>query len=235
MTSSYHGFLRFVFIFLPLCPRLASFFPRGFPTKMHTFITSWLSCQSYSCLVTVDRVMRHYMCKDKITSNSITFVSNFMDIRYMFQNLGRIHKPVFCCGTRKNAKACDHSVDHTPHSTLNFISFLPYSQLHAVVTIVTLAKDCMWCNHNNPTIKQSQTIAMQGWKSCLQQTTLNLNHFKMVEDTGLKIITSRSIWMALPPYQISWKSTKRFKVISGGDTRREIDWWFDNHTFIFGK
>jgi hypothetical protein len=85
-----------------------------------------------------------------------------------------------------------------------------------VVTIVTLAKDCMWYNHNNPTIKQSQTTAVQGWKSCLQQTTLNLNHFKMVEDTGLKIITSRSIWMALPPYQISWKSTKRFKVISGG-------------------
>jgi hypothetical protein len=27
-------------------------------------------------------------------------------------------------------------------------------------------------------------------KSCLQLTTLNLNHFKMVEDMGLKIIAS---------------------------------------------
>jgi hypothetical protein len=69
----------------------------------------------------------------------------------------------------------------------------------------------MWCNHNNPTIKQSQTIAVQAWKSCLQLTNLNLNHFKMVEDMPLKIIASRSPWMALPPYQISWKSTKRFK------------------------
>jgi hypothetical protein len=32
----------------------------------------------------------------------------------------------------------------------------------AVVAIVTLATDCMCCNHNNPTIKQSQTIVMQG-------------------------------------------------------------------------
>jgi hypothetical protein len=41
------------------------------------------------------------------------------------------------------------------------MSFMPYSKLHAVVVIVTLAKDCMWCNQNNPTIKQSQTIAVQ--------------------------------------------------------------------------
>jgi hypothetical protein len=28
---------------------------------------------------------------------------------------------------------------------------------------------------------------------------------------GLKIVASRFSCMALPPYQISWKSTKRFK------------------------
>jgi len=42
-------------------------------------------------------------------------------------------------------------------------------------------------------------------------TNLNLNNFKMIEAMGLKIIASRSPWMALPLYQISWKSTKRFK------------------------
>jgi hypothetical protein len=62
---------------------------------------------------------------------------------------------------------------------------------------------------------------------------LNLNHFKMVEDMGLKITASRSTWMALPPYQISWKSTKRLKVIGG--THTDNDWWFDKPTFIFGK
>jgi biotin synthase-like enzyme len=39
--------------------------------------------------------------------------------------------------------------------------------MHEMVAIVTLPKDCMWCNqkiqksnnpNNNPTIKQSQTI-----------------------------------------------------------------------------
>jgi hypothetical protein len=30
-----------------------------------------------------------------------------------------------------------------------------------MVAIVTLAKDCIWCNDNNPTIKQFQTIAVK--------------------------------------------------------------------------
>jgi hypothetical protein len=77
-----------------------------------------------------------------------------------------------------------------------------------MVAIVTLAKDC---NHNNPAIKQTQTIAVQGWKSCLQLIDLNLSHFKTVEDVELNVIESRPPWTALPPYQISWKSTKRFK------------------------
>jgi hypothetical protein len=42
-------------------------------------------------------------------------------------------------------------------------------------------------------------------------TNLNLSNFKMIEAMGLKIIASRSSWIALPPYQISWKSTKQFK------------------------
>jgi hypothetical protein len=100
------------------------------------------------------------------------------------------------------------------------MSFLPYSILHALVAIVTSAKDCLWCKHNNTTIKQSQTIAVQDWKSCLQLTTLNLNHFKMVEDMGLKIIASRSTWMTV-------------RKLLVGD--RQTDWWSDKHTFIFGK
>jgi hypothetical protein len=101
--------------------------------------------------------------------------------------------------------------------------------------IVTLAKDCMWCNHNNTTIKQSQTTALQGWKSCLQLTTLNLKHFKMVEIMGLKIIASKSPWMALPPYHISLNLPSSSKVISGTQTHtthtqqtdRQTDWWYD--------
>jgi hypothetical protein len=35
------------------------------------------------------------------------------------------------------------------------MSFIPYSKLHTMVAIVTLAKDCMLYNHNNPTIKKA--------------------------------------------------------------------------------
>jgi hypothetical protein len=42
-------------------------------------------------------------------------------------------------------------------------------------------------------------------------TSLNLNNIKMTEAMGLKIIVSRSPWMALPPYQISLNSTRWFK------------------------
>jgi hypothetical protein len=55
----------------------------------------------------------------------------------------------------------------------------------------------------------------------------------MIEAMGLKIkiIASRSPWMTLHLYQISLKSTKRFKVISGGHT----DWWFDKPASISEK
>jgi hypothetical protein len=39
---------------------------------------------------------------------------------------------------------------------------------------------------------------------------LSLHNFKIIEALGLKINTSRSPWMALPPHQISWKYNKRF-------------------------
>jgi hypothetical protein len=59
---------------------------------------------------------------------------------------------------------------------------------------------------NNP-----NPLAVQGWNSCLQLTTLNLNRLKTFEDMGLEIIVSRSTWLPLPPYQVSWTSTERFK------------------------
>jgi hypothetical protein len=40
---------------------------------------------------------------------------------------------------------------------------------------------------------------------------LNLSSYKMIEAMGLKIIASRSPWIALPLYQISRNSTKRFR------------------------
>jgi hypothetical protein len=75
--------------------------------------------------------------------------------------------------------------------------------------MVTSAKDGTWCNHKNLTLLNNPNPLL----SKAHLTTLNLSHFKMVEAMGLKIITSRFPWMALPPYQISWKSTKQFKDI----------------------
>jgi hypothetical protein len=42
-------------------------------------------------------------------------------------------------------------------------------------------------------------------------TTLNVINFKMIEGMGLEMIASRPPLMALPPYQILCKSTKRFR------------------------
>jgi hypothetical protein len=62
----------------------------------------------------------------------------------------------------------------------------------------------------------------------------NVRHFGMAEATILQNVTSRSPSMAVPAYQISPKSTNRFKSISGGDTR-QAGWWFDKPTFIYWK
>jgi hypothetical protein len=58
------------------------------------------------------------------------------------------------------------------------MSFLPYSKLRAMVAIATVANDCMWCNYNNPTIKQSQTTAVQGEK--------NASNYQLLTSTILK-------------------------------------------------
>jgi hypothetical protein len=58
---------------------------------------------------------------------------------------------------------------------------------------------------------------------------LNINHFKIIEAVGLKIITSSLTWMALPSYLAVQK------LLAGGHTDRQIDWRFDKPTFIFGK
>jgi hypothetical protein len=57
----------------------------------------------------------------------------------------------------------------------------------------------------------SKYIAEQGWKSCIQLTNLNLNHIKMVEAMGLKIMALRSPWMASSPYKILLRCIKQFK------------------------
>jgi hypothetical protein len=50
---------------------------------------------------------------------------------------------------------------------------------------------------------------------------LNLNNFKIIEAVGLKIIASRSPWVALSSYQISWNLPLGSKVISGGQTDKQ--------------
>jgi hypothetical protein len=85
----------------------------------------------------------------------------------------------------------------------------------AMVAIVTLAKDCMLCNHNNPTINQSQTIAVQG----LQLTTLNLNHFKTVEDMGLKRTAMNGI-ISVPNFMKIYQAVQKLLV---GDTQTHTD------------
>jgi hypothetical protein len=77
----------------------------------------------------------------------------------------------------------------------------PAPQLQIVCDVTIVTQQC----------KQPQNTAMQGWKSFIQLTNLNLNHFKMIKAMGLKIITSRSPLMMSPPYHFSWKSSTWFK------------------------
>jgi hypothetical protein len=76
------------------------------------------------------------------------------------------------------------------------MSFLPYSKVPVLIAMVT--RQC-YTNNPNPMLSKSQL------------KTSNLNNFKIVEAMGLKIIASRSPWMASLAYQIPYKSTKRFK------------------------
>jgi hypothetical protein len=107
-----------------------------------------------------------------------------------------------------------------PKASNAFRSFFPCSKQLALVSMVTSLLLCHFCPtahympclpllHQLKTVcdvtmvtqqcKQSQTIAEQGWKSCIQLTDLNLNHFKMAEATGWNITASTSLWMASPP------------------------------------
>jgi hypothetical protein len=95
------------------------------------------------------------------------------------------------------------------HSWISaFMSFFPTVKLLLCLSRLHQHKHCMWCNNGNLTVVQ--TIAEQRRKSCIQVTTLNLIHFKVVEAMGLKIITSRSPWMASSDYQLSRKYTYWF-------------------------
>jgi hypothetical protein len=78
----------------------------------------------------------------------------------------------------------------------------------ALITMVTSDKDGMWCDRGNPTKLHKYLKPLLG-KAHL--TNLNLSHFELVEAMGLKIIALRYTWMISAAYQISWKSTNRFK------------------------
>jgi hypothetical protein len=70
-------------------------------------------------------------------------------------------------------------------------------------------------------------------------TTSNLNHFKVIEAIGLKVVASTSPAMASLAYKNLTKSNGS-KVIREdtrmrAHTHRETEWWSDKPTFIFGK
>jgi hypothetical protein len=70
------------------------------------------------------------------------------------------------------------------------MSFFPCNKLRALVAIVTLAEDFMCCKHNNPKINNPKPLLCKAENYA--SNYLTLNHFKMFEDMGLKIIASRS-------------------------------------------
>jgi hypothetical protein len=108
------------------------------------------------------------------------------------------------------------------------MSFLPCSKAHALVSMVTSAKDCMWCNDGNPKMLNNPNplLSKVEWRRCcIHLTTLNLNHFKAVEAIRLKVVSSTSPAMVSPPYKISSKSIDRFKKLLGGKERQ-------THTYI---
>jgi hypothetical protein len=77
-----------------------------------------------------------------------------------------------------------------------------------MVAIISLAKDIPK-NQTLQTIITQQSnslnpLAVQAWISWRQQTNLSLNHFKIVEDMGLKITESSSSWTAAPANQTGW-------------------------------
>jgi hypothetical protein len=57
----------------------------------------------------------------------------------------------------------------------------------AMVAIVTLAKDCVWCTITQQ-LNNTKPLLCKAEKSCLELTALYLKHFKTVEDIGLKLL-----------------------------------------------
>jgi hypothetical protein len=105
-----------------------------------------------------------------IASNGITSLSNLMKIYQAVHNISidSLHLKA------SNAFRPFFSLQYTTSSGLHsniiaFMSSLPYSKLHSLVTTVTSAKDCMWYNHSNPTM---QTIPNHCWAGLkiVQQT-----------------------------------------------------------------
>jgi hypothetical protein len=94
-----------------------------------------------------------------------------------------------------------------------FVSFLPYSILHALVAIVTSAKDCMWSNDSNPTVKTISNYCCTRLK--IVHPTNNFEPQPILKGWryGIKYycIEVPLTGIRLPPYQISWKYTKRFE------------------------
>jgi hypothetical protein len=55
-------------------------------------------------------------------------------------------------------------------------------------------------------------------------TTLNLNHFEMLEAMGLKVVASLPPAMASPPYESLSKSIGWFRSYYRGHTDRLVIW-----------
>jgi hypothetical protein len=73
--------------------------------------------------------------------------------------------------------------------------FLPYSKIHALVSMITLTKDGMRYAYENPAMLNNLNpfLSKFEWCNlCVHLRNLNHNHQNMVEATGLKVISSRS-------------------------------------------
>jgi hypothetical protein len=85
----------------------------------------------------------------------------------------------------KNLPICSKDIHRSliPEASNAFRPFLHYSKIQALVTIVTSAKVSVWCNRGNPTVNIPNPLLSKA-----HLTNLNLNHFKMVEAMGLKLL-----------------------------------------------
>jgi hypothetical protein len=75
--------------------------------------------------------------------------------------------------------------------TVKYKPWLPLLHQPKMVCDITMATQQCYINNPNPLLSKAYL------------TNLNLNHFKMIEAMGLKIIALRSPSMGSPAYQIS--------------------------------